>query len=79
MSGIDTIFESARVCAQTPNHLEDCPATRLAHMPIFHGTTAPLSVGSAVQNCANIKRKATLPVLPPRMDQRQKGSLRPGS
>lgn len=25
MSGIDTIFESARVCAQTPNHLEGCP------------------------------------------------------
>lgn len=24
MSGIDTIFESVRVYAQTPNHLEDC-------------------------------------------------------
>lgn len=25
MSGIDTIFEPVRVCAQNPNHLEDCP------------------------------------------------------
>lgn len=74
MSGIDTIFESVRVYAQTPNHLEDC-LLLISTYPYFlrqEDTTVSRIHG------AFAKRSKKSSELLPCMDQRQRGFLRPG-